>query len=118
MAIQVIIAIATTELVVAITTLQVIVAKTAIKRVIATLSIESIVTVTTQHGVVATIAINGVIAGGRCQQQLLDGIDIPDLAIGKLQALHRVGRGGILVEIALHLEAVICALDADIEAVT
>ena len=73
-------------------------------------------------GVVAVARVDGVIGGVAGQRVVarrggehlgLDGGNIPHRAIGELEVLHHVTRCTVGVEVALHRQAVVAAVDAD-----
>ena len=97
--------------------MQVVVAITTAQGIVASVTIQGIAAITAGENIVTGITHQIVIAIGGLLHQLFDSGHIQTLAIGKGKVLYRVGAGAILIEVALHLQAIIRALDADIEAV-
>ena len=86
---------------------------TAVEHVVSGLAVEGVVAVAAAEAVVAGVAGEGVVAGGRDEHFGFDAGHVPGGAIGKLEVLHHVAGCPVGVEVALHAQAVVGAVDAD-----
>ena len=99
--------------VVAVTALNVVVACAPVEHVITGIAVDDVVAVARVDGVRRGIAIQGVVARRGGEHLGLDGGHIPHRAIGELEVLHHIARCAVGVEVALHAQAVIAAVQAD-----
>ena len=92
---------------------QVILANTAIQRVIATFTAQGVMAIAAGQAIRRGIAGEAVVARRADLHLGLDRGDVPGRSIDELDSFDRVGRSGILVEVARDTQLVIGALDAD-----
>ena len=85
----------------------------AVKYVITGIVVDGVVAVSCIDGVRRGIAIQGVVARRGGEHLGLDRGHVPHRAIGELEVLHHIARGAIGVEVELHAQAVIAAVQAD-----
>ena len=112
-AVEIVIAGAALDGVVAFSALEVVGTGAAIKHIIARLAIDQVVAVARSDAVVGGVAGQRVVARCGGEHLALDGGHIPHRAVGELEVLHHVTRGTVGVEVALHAQAVIAAVQAD-----
>jgi len=116
--VQGVIAGAAPDSVVAFTALNIVGTSAAVEHVIARLAVDGVVAVARVDGVVGGVARQRVIARRGGEHLGLDGGHVPHRAVGELEVLHHVARCTVGVEVALHRQAVVGAIDANDQVVT
>ena len=135
MAVQRVIAVLALQVVIAVAAIESVILRTATDEVISVFTVELVFTGPTVQGVIACTGIHGVVTGqtregvggGVAVQRVvlagggkhtgLDGIDVPDGAVGELDLFDLVAVGGIVVEVAVDAQRVSGAVDRQHEIV-
>ena len=112
-AVKGVIAGAALDSVVAFTTLDVVGTSAAVEHVIACLAIDGVVAVARVDGVRRGVARQGVVARRGGEHLGLDSRHIPHRTVGKLEVLHHIARCAVGVEVTLHAQTVIAAVQPD-----
>ncbi len=97
--------------------IEVVIAVAAEEQVIAVASVEGVVAFTALEPVMGGVPDEEVVACGAEQDHLLDGVDVPDGAVGEADFLDRVGGGCIVREVVADGDAVSGAAEREHEVV-
>ena len=104
--------------IVAFTALDVVGTGAAVEHVIARLAVDGVVAVARVDAVRRGVARQRVVARRGGEHLGLDGGHVPHRAVGELEVLHHVARCAVGVEVTLHTQAVIAAVQADDQVIT
>ena len=114
-AVELVVLRATAQDVVAVFAVESVLAGATVEDVIACACVEGVVTIKTRQCVCAGVAVEQIaVGGGRCDLGL-DGVDVPDCAVGESELLNLGALGGVTVEIAAHAKRISAAVEPEHE---
>ena len=102
---------AATDKVVTVFAVELVFTGSTVQGVVARAGVHGVVPGQTQEGVGAGVAVQGVVLAGGREHLGLDGVDVPDGAVGKLDLLDLVAVGGVVGEVVVDPQGVGAAVD-------